>query len=398
MISTGEITILGGGIGGLTTALALAQRGAKVVVLEQAPVLAEIGAGLQITPNGMAVLAKLGLGGEMARIGLRLDQVSLRDYATGQQVIGLDMAPPPRGNPQPYLLVHRADLIGVLAQAVQAAGVEVRLDHPVAQVDFDDQRASLTLADGRVLRPGILLAADGVHSATRRALTGGGAPHFTGQVAWRATVDATALPARQGPTAATVYMGPGRHLVTYPLRNGRLVNVVAVEERRDWVAEGWHHRDDPAQMRAAFAGWCPAVQAVLNACETCHIWGLFRHPVAAEWSRGGAVALLGDACHPTLPFLAQGANMAIEDAWVLAAELERQADAAAAFAAYRARRQARVARIVASSTGNSRIYHLRSGAFRALAHLGMRMASQYAPTRLRGRFDWLYDHDVTQPD
>ena len=192
-------------------------------------------------------------------------------------------------------------------------------------------------------------------------------------------------------------MGPGRHLVSYPLRGGTLRNIVAVEERNRWVEEGWNTRDDPMALRLAFAGFSPRVRGWLDQAAEVWLWGLFRHPVAEHWGRvlpGGFAAILGDAAHPTLPFLAQGANMALEDAWVLAELLAARGPGEAALTAYRALRADRCARIVAAANANARNYHL-SSPLRDLAHLALRIGSRIAPAAPLKRFDWLYGHDVT---
>ena len=184
-------------------------------------------------------------------------------------------------------------------------------------------------------------------------------------------------------------MGPGRHLVSYPLAGG-LRNIVAVEERAEWQAEGWAHPGDPDALRRAFAGFGGPVPGWLAQVDQVHLWGLFRHPVAPVW-HDDRLAILGDAAHPTLPFLAQGAGMAVEDAWVLAACLDAQPQGAG-LAAYQAARMARVTRIVQPATDNARNYHL-SGAMRLAGHFALRLADRAAPGLMPGRFDWLYDHD-----
>jgi salicylate hydroxylase len=192
-------------------------------------------------------------------------------------------------------------------------------------------------------------------------------------------------------------MGPGRHLVAYPLRGGELINFVAVEERASWTQEGWTHPDDPARLRAAFAGWAPEVTGLLAAVEETFLWGLFDHAELPEWV-AGRLALLGDACHPMLPFLAQGATMALEDAWVLAAELDLAEDPAGGLMAYEARRKRRATRVQRAAARNGRIYHFAVPGARQFLHLGMRAVSAVAPGALIGRFDWLYGGDVVSAD
>lgn len=382
-----EITVLGAGIAGLAVATALAQRGAKVRVLDQTDAIREVGAGLQISPNGAVVLKALGLGDALAEAAPRARAVVLRDFRRGAQVFRMDLARADR----PYHLVHRADLIEILRRGAKAAGVTVELGRRVVAVTPEVDGVRLSCADGHTETVPLLIGADGLHSPTRAALNKPVRPFFTGQVAWRCTIP---LDAPDTPPEASVHMGPGRHIVTYPLRGGALMNVVAVEERDGWAAEDWSHRDDPANLRAAFADFAPEIRDLLYRAGEVYLWGLFRHPVAKSWGQG-RVALLGDAAHPTLPFLAQGANMALEDAWVLAATLADEEDTDTTFARYEAARRARCARIVEAASKNAENYHLRPGPYRAAAHAALRLGARLAPQAVAGRFDWLYGHDVT---
>ena len=387
MLTGRMITVLGGGIAGLAVATALAQRGAEARVLEQADAIREVGAGLQISPNGAVVLKALGLGEALAAAAPRARAVVLRDFRRGAQVFRMDLARPDR----PYHLVHRADLIEILRRRARDAGVTMELGRHIETVSPGCDGVTIAGADGHNETVPLLIGADGLHSPTRAALNKPARPFFTGQVAWRCTIP---LDAPDTPPEPTVHMGPGRHIVTYPLRGGALMNVVAVEERDGWAAEGWSHRDDPARLRAAFADFAPEIRDLLHRAEEVYLWGLFRHPVAQCWGRDG-VALLGDAAHPTLPFLAQGANMALEDAWLLAASLDREEDTDTAFARYEAARRGRCARIVAAASKNAENYHLRPGPYRAAAHTALRLGARFAPQAVAGRFDWLYGHDVT---
>jgi salicylate hydroxylase len=386
MVTDLRVTVLGAGVAGLAVARALALKGARVTVLEQAPEIREVGAGLQISPNGARVLSALGLGGALDKASVRAERVDLIDGESGSKVISLDLAEGARGDR--FRFVHRADLITLLADAARAAGVEIRLLQQVTEVTLGTGAPRLTMASGAEVEAGVLIGADGLHSKVRQALNGTVAPFFTGQVAWRATLPSEVDIA----PAVQVFMGPGRHLVTYPLRGGRQRNIVAVEERRNWVEESWSLTDDPLALRIAFEDFVPEVRGWLDRIERPNLWGLFRHPVAETWHGRGAV-ILGDAAHPTLPFLAQGANMALEDAWVLAACLgELPTDQA--FAAFQTQRQARCRRIVEAANRNARNYHL-SGLSRDIGHFGLRLAGRFAPKAMLRRFDWLYRHDVT---
>ncbi|MDB5660931.1 MAG: monooxygenase [Cypionkella sp.] len=388
-----QVTVIGAGVAGLAVSLALAQNGAEVTVLEQADAIREVGAGLQISPNAACVLQAFGLGAALNAVSLRAQAVELCDGRNGKQVLRLDLA---RLRPhQGYHFVHRADLIDLLASAARAAGVQIKLLQQVETVDLSGQRPCVTTATGAEYTPSLLIGADGLHSKTRAALNGKVAPFFTRHVAWRTLIpcEPNAAP------VAEIHMGAGRHLVSYPLRGGTLRNIVAVEERNTWVPESWSLRDDASSMRQAFAGFSPRVQSWLDQVHEPYLWGLFRHPVAKTWSKTlpeAAAVILGDAAHPMLPFLAQGAATALEDAWLLAHHISRL-PVPQALTAYQTQRAPRSARVVAAANGNARAYHL-SGVQRSVAHAGLRLGNLIAPNLALKRFDWLYDYDVTRSD
>lgn len=368
-----SISIVGAGVAGLTAATALAQRGAQVTVHERAEALLDVGAGLQVSPNAIRVLDALGLRDEFDAVSAPSHRVELHD-SVGRLVTRLDLA---RYRPDDaFRLVHRARLIQMLDAAARRAGARIELGSEVTEPPQAD----------------LVIGADGVNSRIRPLLNGAETPHFTGQTAWRALIAAEPDAA----PAAQVFMGPGRHLVSYPLAGG-LRNIVAVVERPEWHAEGWSHPGDPADLRAAFARFGGPVPGWLQQVDQVSLWGLFRHPVAAHWQRapsnGPALVLIGDAAHPTLPFMAQGAVMAIEDAWVLGACLAAD-DLTPALQRFQALRQPRCTRIVEAANSNARNYHLK-GPTRAVAHAGLRAVSRLAPSRLIERFAWLYDYDPT---
>ena len=375
--------VIGGGIAGMASAAVLGRMGASVTVLEQAPMLGEVGAGLQVSPNGLCVLRALGLEPELINRGaLRAKAVSLRDYRRSGEVARLDLqrlAPD-----QAYYFVHRADLLDVLKGAAKRASADIRLHQPVTEVRKGDI-PEVVLANGDVLRAELIVGADGVHSVARSSLNPKSSAFFTKQVAWRAIVPNVVA----HPNEARVYMGPGKHIVSYPLRGGSFVNLVAVEERNDWQDEGWQQHGDPDQLRATFAEFTGGAAPLLDAVKETSLWGLFRHRVASTWYDQG-VALVGDAAHPMLPFMAQGANMALEDAWDLGHALK-----AGSIRSYQSRRLKRVTKVVKATQGNAKRYHLRSGPIRLAAHLGLKTISKVAPSLMLKPFDWLYRHDVT---
>lgn len=388
-----EIIVIGAGIAGLASAIALAQRGAAVRVLERAPALREVGAGIQIGPNAVAVLEALGLR-DAAETRADLPRaIGLRDDATGRQIARI-----PLGQDcvarygRPYWHFHRADLLEVLAEGAEEAGVEICLGEEVAAVENATSGGAVTLSGGRQGHAEIVVAADGLRSRVRTTRFSGTPPRYTGHVAWRGVVKSDSLPQDFLSGTTCVFMGPRRHLVTYPLRKGTLRNFVAIEERETWATEGWMELDDPTNLRAAFEGSGPEVRTLLEAVDRTFLWGLFDHAPLPSWV-SGHVVMVGDACHPTLPFLAQGAAMGLEDAWVLAAELDTARDIESGLRAFEARRKPRTTRIQRASARNGRIFHLGPG-LRQVTHLGMSAASALMPGALLSPFDWLYGADV----
>lgn len=375
--------VVGAGISGLAVAGALCQFGMSVDLLEQASEITEVGAGLQISPNGVRVLRAMGIDPHEA--GDPAQAVELRD-CHGHLVTRLDLPSEPG-----FFLCHRADLIRALETATRRAGAQVQLLQKVEAVTLSADGAEVTTTVGAKHHTPLLIGADGLHSTLRSALNGPRAPFFTGQVAWRATIAGDG-----GPPVAQVFMGPGCHLVSYPLRGGTLRNIVAVRERHKWAAEGWNYPDDPATLRATFAGFGGPVPHWLEAVHEVWLWGLFRNPVAATWHDGhGHAVIMGDAAHPTLPFMAQGANMALEDAWALAALLAAHPDdPKLALARYGAQRAPRTRAIVGMANRNARNYHLQ-GLTARVAHSVLRVGGRVAPSAALRRYGWIYNHDVT---
>lgn len=371
-----KITVAGAGVAGLAVGTALAARGHVVRVAERAPEITEVGAGIQVSPNGVRVLRALGAAEALAERAVRIERVRLIDGLSHRDVLTLDMTSGFNGTP--WFAVHRADLIDVLKTAAETAGVTLDTGVEIKPPP-----------EGRALEgDDLLIGADGLKSKLRARVDEASKPFFTRQVAWRAVISD---PEDRAPEAR-VYMGPGRHLVSYPLVGDRR-NIVAVEERIAWADEGWSHSDHPANLRSAFAAFKGPIPAWLEAVEDVFLWGLFRHRVAHRWHAGRQV-LLGDAAHPTLPFLAQGANLAMEDAFVLAQTLSEH-PVEKALPAYQAARAERCQRVTEAATRNARNYHLSFPPARFIGHTLLRIAGSVAPNRVRDSLGWIYKHDVT---
>jgi len=375
MIRDPHIAIIGAGIGGLTAALCFRHFGYRVDVFEQSPELNEVGAGIQISPNALRVFEQLGLEQTLKASGLQAQAIQLMNHAPARAVARLDLSQSRALGG--YFLFHRADLVQVLVDACRDADVTIHLgqtiDGPTAlQQDKYD----------------LIVAADGLHSQFRKRLNPQTRAFFTGQVAWRSVVENVI----SQPPEARVHMGPHRHVVTYPIRDGRALNMVCIKEQADWCEEGWNHPDDPSILKQEFGDFIDLLP-VFDQVHTLQKWGLFRHPVASHWAEDNVV-IMGDAAHPTLPFLAQGAVMAIEDAWVLAACFHRHGTKGLGM--YQSIRMPRVTRVLAAANANAWKYHLANPIVRCVAHTVLGAGSRIAPTRLVRQFDWIYAHDVTQ--
>ncbi len=377
-----RVAVAGAGIGGLTLALALRARGIGAVLCEREAVLAEAGAGVQLGPNAVKVLDRLGLGEAVRAAAFRPEAAEIREAGGGRLLLRVPLAEAAEHRwGAPYLQLHRADLQALLLARVREHDVELRLGAQARSVGPD---GALRLAGGSQVAADVVVAADGLRSPVAASLFGPGAPLRTGQTAWRAVVPREAVAAEVAPTA-TVWTGAGRHLVHYPVRGGREINLVGVA-RGAGGSEGWADASAGDDLRAAFAGWPPPVPELTAAARGVWRQALYDRAPRPRWSAGAAV-LLGDAAHPTLPFLAQGAALAVEDAWVLAAELAGTPDVRAALGRYEAARRPRTARVQAWSRRNARLYHLPPplaraafGAARALDGRGGAAA----------RLDWLY--------
>jgi 2-polyprenyl-6-methoxyphenol hydroxylase-like FAD-dependent oxidoreductase len=394
-----HILVAGAGIGGLTAALSLADKGFQVSIFERASAMGEVGAGLQVSANGTHVLEKLGLGSALERIGFKPEAATLRLGQSGREVFSNPLGDVARGRYGAwYHHVHRADLHRVLADAVEAnANIKLVLGKAVESFRDDGETVSLALSDGGSAEGDALIGADGIHSVVREGLFGKERPRFTGNVAWRLLVPTADLPENLIPPHATVWTGPKGHAVTYYVRGGELVNFVGVIERHDWQVESWLETGEVSELQRDFAPWCQTIHTLLEAAneDTCFKWALFDRDPMKHWSKG-RVTLLGDACHPMLPFMAQGACMAIEDAWVVATWIDELQDAEAAFIAYETERSKRTGRVQLAARANAKRFHKGQALSQLSTYGPMWIAAKMAPDLLNKPFDWIYQHNVTQ--
>ncbi len=387
--------IVGAGIGGLTAALALRRTGWSVAIVEKAPALGEVGAGIQASPNAMKAFNALGLGPALARVGFAPEAIELRMGLSGMPLIRAplgDVAAKRWG--APYLHLHRADLIAVLEDALRAQAPDaLRLGAAFTRYEQDGDGVRAISADGAEISGDLLIGADGIHSAVQAQMLGPLRPTFTGNVAWRAVAPVDRLGADAPNPTAAAWMGRGRHAVTYRVRRGELANFVGVVERDDWTKESWTERGDRDDALADFEGWHPVITRLIEAAGALHRWALFDRPPLARWVEG-RVALLGDAAHPMLPFMAQGAAMAVEDAWALAAGLGAGREVPGALKRYQALRFARASKVQAASRANAATFHKRSALGRFATYGPMWLAGRAAPAIGLSRQDWVYGYEI----
>jgi salicylate hydroxylase len=319
----------------------------------------------------------------------------MRNGVTGARIFRVPLAERAEARwGAPYLHVHRADLLAALSSAAQTAGVTIRAGARVTSHVVRPEGPVLRLSDGEVLEGDLVIGADGIRSVLRSEINGPEEPKFAGQIAWRGVIETDRLPPRLVAPEATVWAGPDRHLVTYCLRGGALVNFVAVEERVEWTAEGWSAPGNADELRRSFDGWHPDVTRLLEQVSMTFLWGLFGRPAQVCWARG-PLALVGDAAHPMLPFLAQGAAMALEDVAVLMRALQAFDRIPDALLAYESRRWDRVTRVQDRSRDNGRFFH-RYPIGGLKGHWGLvSLVSRCAPGLAARQLDWLYGYDAT---
>ena len=387
-----HIVIAGGGIGGLVAALALLKRGHSVTVCEQAEQLQEIGAGIQLAANATRLLIDLGLGPALEKIVCVASGKEIRLYDTGQtwKLFDLGQESVTRYG-APYWLVHRGDLHSVLVDAVRALAPECILTSArVVEFSQNADGVRVRLVNGREIVGDALIGSDGVHSVVRKTLYGDMTVNFVGRAAWRGVVPSERLSPHQRRLVAANWLAPQRNVVTYPLRRGELVNFVGAMGNVKWTGESWTERGTTEEVLKDFEGWHPDILEIIRNIDVPLKWAFRGREPLKGWTQG-RVTLLGDAAHPTLPTLAQGACMAIEDGIILGRCIDIDETIEAALKRYEAARLERTTNIVMKSTENARrLQDEQLGGKDAAAYVDR----EYKSDDIAKRYDWLFEYNA----
>lgn len=382
-----RVLIVGGGIGGLSAAIALAKRGIDSTLLERTHFAEESGAGIQLGPNATRALRELSALAAIEADAFRPESLCVYDALSGRQLAGM-----PLGRVMeerygaPYLTLHRADLhAGLLASCQSHDAVELRQGFDATEIEALDDGVAARSAQGVEIDGSCLIAADGLWSSVRRLIAPHAKLHFAGATAWRALLLRHGLASPFDAPNVGLWLGPRAHLVHYPVRGGRELNVVAVVEGGD-ARQGWNRQAQAADLLSVFNGWASPARELLRNVVSWRCWSLYRQKPLPRWSEG-RVALLGDAAHPVLPYLAQGAGLAIEDAASLAASFAAcNGDAPLAFRLYERARRARAGMVQRQALRYGRLYHFRG----LIASARNIVLSKRSPERLLEGFEWLY--------
>ena len=391
---SGNVAIVGAGIGGLTAALALIRQGIGVDVYEQAPELKELGAGVQISSNGTRVLYALGLGPAIEKVGVIVSGKEIRLWSTGQTWKLFDLGGESvKRYGFPYMMFHRGDLHTVLLDAIRRERPDaIHLGHKCIGITQNDAAAIIAFEGGATVTAPIVIGADGVQSRVRAALFGADRPEFTGIVAWRVLVPRERVPTGIKLDVGTNWVGPGLHCVHYPVRGGQLLNLVGLLERDDWRVESWTVQGSADEFCNDFRNWHPDIHAMIRSGDTPYKWALFARPPMPVWTQA-RVTLLGDACHSMLPMMAQGAVMALEDGLVLGRCVNKYSVEPQALQRYEAVRRERANKCVQASIENTRRFHNPEMAHAAGAEAYV--TREWQEDKVTARYEWLFTYDAT---
>ena len=385
--------IIGGGIGGLSAAICLRLIGWQVRVLEQAPKISEVGAGVQISPNGVKILEKMGVMSLLESSLFEPDAIEILMGVSGRKLLHLPMkdAAVHRWGAR-YIQIHRADLIaGLTARLTKLAPDTVQVGAQAASYTHHTNGVRVVLKDGTIEHADLAVGADGIHSTIRTQMLGPDAPHFTGNIAWRALVPLAQLGNLAPPATGCIWVGCGKHAVTTRIKAGATVNFIGVVKQSVWKKEGWKTEGHKQDALADFAGWDKRILNVIQNARVLHKWALFDRPPLPHW-HDKHVVLLGDAAHPMLPSMAQGAVQSIEDAYILTQCLKEAKDDGIprAIANYFDERIERVTKVQRVSAQNLRLFHKSSLPAQILSYGPIWLAGKLVPSLIQKRNDWLY--------
>lgn len=384
--------IAGGGVGGLATAIGLGQLGWDVQVFERALAFSDAGAGLQISANGMHVLHQLGVATQIASYQFEPTHLELHMGQSGRRIFALpikDVSCQRWG--APYVHIKRSDLIGAMLTRLKGLP-NVSITMGVAIEGYCHEKGLCANAsDGQTYTADILVGADGIKSQVRHHMLGADAPRFTGNVAWRAMVPVAALGVLAPPPTACVWAGSKRHAVTTRVAAGEMINFVGIVEQDSWREEGWTLQGNLEDALSDFEGWHPTILNILKNAPVLNKWAIYDRPPLDQWSDGDVV-LLGDAAHPMVPSMAQGATQALEDAACLAQKLERSPHIPAALADFYQTRRRRTAKVQSLSMRNLQRFHIHGPLEKLATFAPMWLAGKIAPRLALRQFDWLYGY------
>ena len=388
-----RIAIIGGGIGGLTAAVALLQRGMEVLVFEQANEIGDIGAGIQLGPNAVKAYRALGMVDEIAAIGFESEYQVIRSWRSGRIISKQRRKDVLRSRfGAPHYTLHRADLLQLLSRKVPQNSVS--LDARCTEVHVSDRAAIARFADGSEVEADVVVGADGIHSVVRTSLFGPEAPRFTGCMCWRGLVPIEAVPKGIITADGTAWWGPHGHIVHYLVRHGELVNFVAHYDTNAWTEESWTRECNRDELIETYARWNDALLRLIECSDRYFKWALYDRDPLDRWSKGRAT-LLGDSAHAMLPYLAQGACMAVEDGYILANAIALSPeDPIAALARYEAVRIPRTTKTVLGSRHRAKENHLASPWRRLVRDVKIAVHDRLQPGDTIFRASWLYDYDV----
>ncbi|MCH2191708.1 MAG: FAD-dependent oxidoreductase [Gammaproteobacteria bacterium] len=370
-----NVLIVGGGIGGLTAALCLARSGHQVTVFERSSKVQDIGAGIQCGANAVRVLDHLGLRHQIEQVSVKPREIVFRDYLYGSPLYQVELGKKYEDKyGAPYFHIHRADLYAMLYEAAGAhSSVDVLTDSDVRDFEETSDQVRVILSSGETFQGDLLIASDGIRSTIRKQIHSDKSAVYTGNVAWRATVATNKLPADFMPTVTTNFVGPRKHMVLYYLRAGELLNMVGVVEKQSHAGDSWKSKGDVRELQKDFSGWHPMVETVIDSVERdqCYQWALYDHRPINKWGTD-RVVLLGDAAHATLPFIASGAAMAIEDARILDRCLTECNSVKTAIKKYQFNRFDRTSKVQNISRKFGKLYHIPNRLLLKTAFAGLR--------------------------